>query len=312
MFDPLGRTVTVIGANGFLGTPLVNQLIRLGATVRAFDRYSTTPRHEMSENTTVFQGDLMSRSSLAAAVAGAQDVFHFLSVTSPRDSAHDPVIDIATNVTAGVELFSLCSDAGVERVLFASSGGTVYGTSAPPHGEECPRSPVSPHGIGKVSLENYLQYFHHQRGLPSVSLRISNPYGPGQKPRKLQGIIPIALRAARDGVVLPQFGDGSMVRDYLFVDDLMTMILNVWRGHRHDAYNLGSGTGTALHEVFEVIERVTGRTLLLRNEPSPPSFVRASVLDTSRYVEEFGDSRRTSLEDGIRRTWEAVRDETLP
>lgn len=307
MPDRTGRIVTVIGANGFLGAPLVDALLERGARVRAFDRYSTPPRHRIPENVTVFQGDLLSRSSLGAAVEGAQDVFHFLSLTTPQASSADPMHDISTNITAGVELFSRCAAAGVQRVLFASSGGTVYGPATTPSCEDSPRNPVSPYGIGKVALENYLSYFRVEHGLRSVSLRISNPYGPGQKPRSRQGIVPIALRAARDGRTLPQLGDGSMVRDYVFLPDVVEMILRVWAAdEHHDAYNIGSGQGATLSTVLRTVQEVTGRELALTEVPYPPSFVHTSVLDTARFVADFGPGARTPLPEGVARTWAEI------
>jgi UDP-glucose 4-epimerase len=305
------RVVTVIGANGFLGAPLVDALLDRGAEVRAFDRYSTPPRHRIDRDVTVFQGDLLSRTSLAAAVDGSHDVLHFMSLTNPETSVRDPLHDVTTNLTAGVELFSLCAAKGVERVLFASSGGTVYGQSSSPSREDSPRNPVSPYGIGKAALEDYLHYFAVEHGLRSVALRISNPYGPGQKPRSTQGIIPIALRAARDGTQLRRLGDGSMIRDYVFQPDVVEMILRTWAadGARQDAYNIGSGTGTSLSTVLKTVEHVTGRELDMFEVPPPSSFVHTSVLDTGRFVAEFGEVPLTTLAEGVERTWEHIRAE---
>ncbi|MGL5830466.1 MAG: NAD-dependent epimerase/dehydratase family protein [Angustibacter sp.] len=309
MPDQNRRTVAVIGANGFLGALLVDALLDQGARVHAFDRYSTSPRHRVSADVTLFQGDLLSRTSLAAATSGVQDVFHFLSLTNPQLSARDPMHDISTNVVSGVELFSLCARANAQRIFFASSGGTVYGGSRPPHAETSPRLPLSPYGIGKVSLENYLQFFKIQHGLESVSLRISNPYGPGQKLRTSQGIIPLALRALRDGRRQQKFGDGSMIRDYIYAADLINMIIRIWHEPRYDTYNLASGDGTSLNSVFETIEQVTGQRLQVEEVPSPPSFVTTSVLDMTRYIDQFGYPALTPMSAGIAETWEYIRDE---
>ncbi|MDJ0362321.1 NAD-dependent epimerase/dehydratase family protein [Rhodococcus sp. H29-C3] len=298
-----------MGANGFLGAAIVDRFLDLGSEVRAFDRYSTAPRHRVTGKVTLFQGDLLSRTSLTAAITDTQDVFHFLSLTNPRISADNPLHDITTNLTSGVELFSMCASKNVERVFFASSGGTVYGDTPPPHHEDSPRNPTSPYGIGKVALENYLQYFAVENGLRSVSLRISNPYGPQQKPRSAQGIIPIALRAARDGKQLAQFGDGSMTRDYIYIPDLIEMIVKVARAPQHSTYNLGSGIGTALSSVMEAVERATDMRLQRKVVSYPPSFVQTSVLDIGRFVEQFGRPDLTSLEDGIAQTWQYIRTE---
>ncbi|MCE0537609.1 NAD-dependent epimerase/dehydratase family protein [Kineosporia rhizophila] len=303
------RRVAVIGANGFLGASLVDALLAQGARVNAFDRYSTPPRHRVTPDVTLYQGDLLEPGSLTEVVKGAHDVFHFTTLTGPQDSARDPMRDIATNVTAGVGLFSLCAEADVQRVFFASSGGTVYGTAPMPHTEERARNPISPYGIGKTSLENYLRFFEAQHGLESVSLRISNPYGPGQKPGTQQGIIPIALRAARDGLPLRRFGDGSMTRDYIYAPDLIDMVLRIWDRPKAHTYNLGAGAGTRLGEVLQLVQEVTGRELELEEVAVPMSFVHTSVLDVTRYHAHYGPPRLTPMREGIEATWERIRHE---
>lgn len=304
--------ILVIGANGFLGTCLVNRLASRGCEVMAFDRYSTAPRHPVGDTVAVVQGDFLNEAHLAPALVGCDAVFHFLSLSTPADSGQDPGFDVRTNTLATVRLLQLAAEAGVSRFYFASSGGTVYGrtSAAGGHAEDDALLPFSPYGISKVAIENYLSYFERVAGLRSVSLRMSNPYGAQQKPSKRQGLIPILLRRVRDSLPVTMLGDGSMRRDYVYVDDAIDMVMQIASQEpQHRAYNVGSGHGSTLNDVFDLVARVTGQELKVEPAPTPAWFVQESVLDVSRFDDEFGTPSRLPLLDGIRRTWEAIRDE---
>lgn len=299
----------VLGGNGFLGVPLVSALVAAGQQVTSFDRFSREPVRQLPDGATRFAGDFLDKGDLARALAGKKEVFHFLSMTTPVASDDDPFLDLRTNVFHTVELLKLCVDAGVERLYFASSGGTVYGDQGKAAlSENDLAEPISPYGIGKLAIENYLSYFHAKYGLESVILRISNPYGPGQPPTRRQGLIPIVLGRVAEGLPVVRSGAGTMVRDYLYVDDAIAMILALVGGEpRHRVYNIGSGVGHSVNQVFEAIQRVTGRTLDVQDVPKPASFVEHVVLDTSRFAGEFGALEPLSLDEGIARTWAALR-----
>ena len=271
-----GSRALVIGANGFLGSCLVRRLVADGTAVTAFDRYSTPPRHVVGDGVEVVQGDFLNEAHLEPALADCDTVFHFLSLSTPADSGLDPGFDVRTNTLATVRLLQLAVETGVSRFFFASSGGTVYGPTSPAggHAEDEPLHPPSPYGISKVAIENYLSYFARISGLRSVSIRMSNPFGAQQKPSKQQGLIPILLRAVRDGRPVSMLGDGSMRRDYVYVDDAVEMIMRI-AAHEpaHGAYNVGSGRGSSLTEVFGLVAAVSGRELQIEHAPQPAWFV---------------------------------------
>ena len=295
----------VIGANGFIGSHLVDTLALAGHDVTAFDRFSSGTISYGSSNVRRLTGDFLSRSDLQQALKNQQYVFHFLSTTNPAVSDREPTLDIRTNISQSVELFQTCVDSGVEKVFFASTGGAIYGDQgAELHRETDITLPISPYGIGKLTLENYLLYFQRKFGLNSVSLRISNPYGPRQHPNRKQGLIPIALMqiAKREPVI--RFGSGSMVRDYVYVEDVARMVTAmVGRPTNHQTYNIGSGNGHTINEIFGLITAVTGRDFEIIEESIPPTFVDTVVLDTARFRAEFDLVALTALEAGIERTW---------
>lgn len=301
-----GTRVLVVGANGFIGSHLAERLAREAVEVTAFDRFSDgTAQFDPSVVSRVIVGDFLDADACASALEGQDVVIHLLSSTSPATSDGDPLTDIAQSVLPSVRFLDQCVRAGVKRVVFASTGGAIYGQGDRDHSESDLPKPVSPYAIGKLSLEHYLRYYRVKHGLASVVLRISNPYGPRQKPARAQGLIPIALRHVRDGEPVPRFGDGTMVRDYVYIADLVEMIAAIVldSAPRHGLYNLGSGVGHEVNEVLEMIREVTGLAFSLVELPAPPTFVRRAVVDPSRFEGEFGAVELTPIAEGIRLTW---------
>jgi UDP-glucose 4-epimerase len=299
----------VVGANGLIGSHLVDALSQAGHSVRAFDRFSSSRPTFASTGAEVLAGEFLSRADLETAVRGRDVVFHFLSTTTPATAEADPTLDIRTNVAQTVELLEACVAAGVGHVYFASTGGAIYGPQGKAEYAETDRAlPISPYAIGKLTIEHYLSYFHAKHGLQSTVLRVSNPYGTRQRPNRKQGLIPIALRQIASGNPVVRFGDGSMVRDYVYVEDLVRMIVPfVGRETEYRLYNLGSGVGHSVNEVFASLRRVVGREFAIDERPKPPTFVDRVVLDTARFRSEFGETPLTTLDEGVRLTYEEIR-----
>ncbi|NKY09924.1 NAD-dependent epimerase/dehydratase family protein [Cellulomonas hominis] len=298
----------VVGGNGFIGSHLVDELVRRGHTVAAFDRFGHRTPQFAGQGVQVISGDFLNAADVREAVHGREVVVHMLSTTDPATAENDPTFDVRTNILSSIELFRACAEAGVGRVIFASTGGAIYGDQPQRSFSETDLTlPVSPYAIGKLAIESYLRYFHRKHGLASTSVRISNPYGPRQNPVKRQGVIPIFLRRLADGLPVTIYGDGSMVRDYVYVTDVAAMVADIATGApQHDVYNLGSGRGTSLDEIVAAIGEVTGRTVERRYEPAPPTFVDHVTLATDRYEAEFPSRPDTLLDDGIRMTWEDI------
>jgi len=295
----------VVGGNGFLGSHLVDELAGRGHAVTAFDRFSAGVIRYRAAGVAQIVGDYLNRADIAAAIPGHDYVFHLVSTTSPVTSEDDPTLDLRTNVPASIDLFALAAEHGVRRVLFASTGGAIYGDQQTELMSEglSPR-PVSPYAIGKLAIEGYLRYFRQKAGLESVTFRISNPYGPRQGVAKRQGVISIFLRELAAGRPVTVFGDGSMERDFIAVMDAVRMMADVADGEpRHDLYNIGSGRGTTISGLIETIRDVTGLDVPVASQPKPATFVDRVVLDTSRFRTEFGEPHLVALADGVRSVW---------
>lgn len=301
----------VIGGNGFIGAPTCDALSQAGFDVTAFDRFSGGSRHFYSDSVKSVQGDFLSANNLEKALEGQDVVFHFLSLTTPATASDDPLHDIRTNVTHTIELLQLCVRQNIRHVYFASTGGAIYGDQMKwSYNESDGTYPISPYAIGKLTVEHYLAYFKKNFGLEYTIFRISNPYGPGQHPEKVQGLIPISLRNVLAERALNQIGDGSMVRDFIYIDDLVNMIVAVATGAaKHHCYNLGSGIGTSVEQVLKAVEAVVGRELEVKQLPKPKTFIDHVVLDVSRFEWEFGQPNLVSLQNGIAKTWDALQHE---
>jgi UDP-glucose 4-epimerase len=295
----------IVGGNGFLGSHLVDRLAADGHELVVFDRFSTpNPRYDAT-GVRAIVGDLGDAVELRKAMDGVDEVYHFVSPTTPATAATDPVADVRDGLPQSIALLQAAVDAGVRRVVFASSGGTIYGDQpVDAFSEWVAPAPISPYAVGKLAVEGYLRYFERTHGLDTIALRISNPYGPRQEGARGQGIIGIALHALSEDRPVTVFGDGSMVRDYVHVDDVTAAIAAMTgRPHLHGIYNVGSGRGVSLTELLEVIERATGCSVRTVPAEVPLSFVQRSVLDIGRIVDEFGTAPAVALEDGIARMW---------
>lgn len=298
----------VIGGNGFVGSHVVDELVALGHEVTVFDRFSGGAKFTAA-GVRQLAGDFMNVGELADALNGQEIVYHLLSMTNPASAEADPLLDVRTNLSGSIELFRLAADAGVQHMYFVSTGGAIYGD----HGldlitEDVNALPISPYGIGKLAIEGYLHYFRRMRGLNSTVLRLSNPYGPRQHPLRRQGVIPIFLRNLSVGAPLSVFGDGSMIRDYVYVSDAAKMIVApLGRTTNHDLYNVGSGVAHSVSEILDAVRNVTGIDPVIEHRPVPPTFVHRVALDVERFRTDFGmPTPLVHLEEGIARTWQEI------
>ena len=293
----------MFGGAGFIGAHLVRRLAQAGHIVRVYDRL---PRPTALPCADYIQGDLAEAASLERALRGAEVVFHLVCTTHPKTSNDDPVYDIESNVLSTLRLLEACVAAGVRRIVFNSSGGTVYGVPQTlPIPEDHSTDPICSYGITKLTIEKYLCLYHRLYGLDYVVLRTANAYGEGQYPGRGQGAVAAFMgQVARDQPI-EVWGDGSVVRDYVHVDDIARALLMVAEQTPYDrVLNVGSGEGTSLAELIQLIRGVTGRDVKVRYTPGRAFDVPAAVLDTRRIQEQIGWQPQVKLNDGLHRMWE--------
>jgi UDP-glucose 4-epimerase len=300
------KTYLVLGANGFIGSYLVERLAEdTNVSVRAFDRFSSQPKFEITENIEVFKGDLASDSDLEKAITGVDYILHSFSVTTPFISDNDPYIDITGNLLRSVKVFDLAAKHTVKKVGFISSGGAVYGSLAEQKtAVETDRPlPVSPYGINKLSIEHYLEYFKRKHGTPYVAYRLTNPYGPRQIVKYNQGVIPAFLSKIRDGQDITIYGDGTSSRDYVYIKDAARMITTSFEAQtKHSVYNIGSGHQTSLNDIIAAVAKVTGKEPSVSFKQAPETFLAHTSVSVERFTSEFGAQELTTLESGLQQT----------
>ena len=296
----------VLGGTGFIGSSLVDQLLAAGHRVRVFSLSPELFRPPLP-GVDYRLASLDNIPALVEALAGVEVVYHLISTTVPATSNRDPVFDIESNLVGTVRLLQAARDSGVRRLVYLSSGGTVYGVpQILPIPESHPLNPICSYGIVKVAAENYLHMFHRLYGLGYVVLRVSNPYGERQGHYGVQGIIGTFLNKLRRGEELEVWGDGSLVRDYLHVDDLARLCLAVGFSDRVGVYNAGSGQGHSVRQVLEFMGQAVGRPLPVVWREGRGFDVPKVVLDIGRAQADFAWRPEIDLADGIRRTWERL------
>ena len=246
--------IAVVGGTGFLGSHMIDARYFRAPGTRSPPSTGSggKPATRFTSDKVVIQsGDFCSDADLRAVVQGQDYVFHMLSTTTPATAEADPAYDVRTNVTQTVTLLEAAVEAGVKRVYFASTGGAICAWGDQPSPRPTRPFPISPYGIGKLAIERYLEFFHLTHGLDYV-VSISNPYGPRQRPEAQQGLIPIALRRVVEGLPVVRLGEGSMVRDYIYVGDVVSAIAPlVEKETQHRVYNVGSGVGRSVNDVLE-------------------------------------------------------------
>ena len=298
-------TIAVFGANGFIAQNLIRELLKNPEnSILAFGNYSTKPNPFRGiEKVKIYNGNFLVMDDIEEFMNLQQIdfVFHLISTTVPASSDKNPYYDIETNVKSSIKLFEMCVEKKVKKVVFISSGGTVYGDAGDDKiSETHVTQPISPYGIGKVTIEHFLRYFKATKNMNYIVYRLANPYGPLQNLYAKQGIIPIFMRKIMEDETITIYGDGSMQRDYIYIDDVTRMIVGSFeKNNKYSEYNIGSSKGTSIMQILEGIEKITQKKASIVFQDAPASFVKFSALDTKRFTDEFNIRPSVELEEGL-------------
>jgi len=296
----------VLGGEGFMGSHLVDALLAQGHTVRCFDRprlHGVSVAHAGDPAFERFEGDFTSQIDVAHAMDGMEVCYHLISTTLPKHSNDDPIFDVQSNLVGTLSLLNQAVRQKMRKVIFVSSGGTVYGTPRQiPVSEEHPTAPICSYGITKLAIEKYLALYHHLHGLDYTVLRLANPYGERQRVQASQGVVAVFLDKVMRGEPIDIWGDGSVVRDFVYVGDVVrAMVLALERTTSDKVFNIGSGSGKSLNDVLSAIERVCQKDAKPRYLQSRSFDVAVNVLDISRAGQQLGWHPQVEFEEGVRR-----------
>lgn len=309
----MNKKCLVLGGDTFLGSHLVDDLLLRGFEVRAFDIFEEEKPRNLrypQERLEIFPGSLLDSSSIDEALENIAYVFHFISSGSPAASIDNPQKDIKESVISTVSLLDACLRHGVQRIIYHSSGGAIYGDVKSGYAKEDQLlSPLTPYSINKLCIEQYLNYYKRHFGLDYIAYRISNPYGERQPLEGISGVISILLRKVLRGETIDIFGNS--IRDYIYAKDAAGLIVNSFdKEHKHTIYNLGSGKETSLTDILRIIESVAQVKPKINQLAKREFDVERIVLDISRIQEEFHFAPQVDLTEGVKITFDAIRQMT--
>jgi UDP-glucose 4-epimerase len=296
--------VLVTGGCGFIGANLVRFLReRTPWRVRVIDNLQTgDPGHVPQKLAEVVVGNVADEAALEPALEGIDAVIHLASTTGVVPSVEDPVWDFEGNPLPTFRLLDACRRRGIDRVVFASSGATL-GEAPPPVNEEVLPRPLSPYGAGKLVGESYCQAFAGSYGMRTAALRFSNVYGPFSL-RKKGNAVPNFIRRCLSGEPMVIYGDGTQTRDFIHVDDLCDCIhrATTTDGLAGDVFQVAMGVETAIADLAELVQKVTGAESEIRFEPKRAGEIHRSWADISKARRVLGFNPQVDLEQGIAQT----------
>ena len=296
----------VTGASGFIGSHLVDGLLSAGYRVKALGRHLPgliAPSAQTHPNLSLLSVSLADRLALQQALEGSELVFHLASGSLPQSSNRDPHADVQVNLLGTLNLLEAARLTGVRRLVMVSSGGTVYGIpQAVPISETHPTDPICSYGITKLAMEKYVALYRQLHGLDGVVLRVANPFGPRQRLDAAQGVVPVFLGKALRHEPLQIWGDGTTVRDFLDVADVVTALLAAaqYKG-AESLFNIGSGQGLSLNQLIVLLEQQLNRSLDVQYLPSRGCVVPTNVLCIDRAKEALNWAPKISVACGLRR-----------
>jgi UDP-glucose 4-epimerase len=296
------HSCVVLGGGGFIGVNLCRRLIRTGYRVRVIDRHCSFP--ECLAGSEWIPGDFSDAGTLGAAIEPGAIVFHLVHTTLPQTANLDMVGDVEGNVIPSLRLLELCRKIGAARIVFVSSAGTVYGCASDvPTPETAATNPITAYGISKLSIEKYLALYEHLHRLDYRILRVANPYGPFQVAHRNQGLIAAILSRSLQNQSCEVWGDGSVVRDFVFIDDVTdALLLAAVDKSDERIFNIGSGRGLSLREVIAAIESQLGSKLHLDWKRGRPVDVPISIISVNRATKTLGWHPKTSFDAGLAET----------
>lgn len=295
----------VLGGKGFIGSHVVQRLLALGYRVRVLDRPGSpiVAISALEDRVEFIDGEFSDSETVRMALKGCQYCFHLISTTGPKSSNDDPIFDVGSNLVSTLRLLDMAREEKISKMIFLSSGGTVYGAPQyTPIDEAHPTDPSCSYGITKLAIEKYLHLYKTLYGLDYVVLRISNPFGEWQRTRAAQGAIAVFLGKALRGEPAEIWGNGSVVRDYVYIGDVIDAAISAmtYKG-KECVMNVGSGVPTSLLQVLDSIEAVTGKRIERRFMPGRGFDVPVNVLSITRAKRELGWSPKTLFQDGLAR-----------
>jgi UDP-glucose 4-epimerase len=303
------QKILVIGGAGFIGTNLVRHLTNENLIVRVFTRSSRSVKNlsTVRDKIELTFGDIMDEVALRKALTDIDCVIHLVSTTFPGTSIDSGIYDIFSNLIPTIRLLEICAQNKLKKIIYASSGGTIYGEpTIIPILEEHYLDPKSMYGQSKKTVEGYLNFFAKNYDLNIQILRLSNPYGPFQNPYGAQGLVGVAFRCALENSTCKVFGNGESVRDYIYIGDVIDAFECALEAQESETLNISSGEGKSVMDVLAAVEEVSGRSIRKEYVSERRGDVAVNILSNSKALEVYGWKPRISFESGLSKTWKWI------
>jgi UDP-glucose 4-epimerase len=319
----LAQRILITGGAGFIGSHVVQRFLDAGWGVEVIDDLSSGKRENLPAAVALHVLDVRSPETAHVIERGRFDaIAHLAAQMDVRRSVADPVFDASVNIIGTLNVAEAVRRAGAKaRVIFASTGGALYGDFVtPPNREVTPKDPESPYGIAKLTVEYYLAYYGRLHGLESVALRFGNVYGPRQDPHGEAGVVAIFCQRILDGRPLTVFGDGEQTRDYVYVGDVAEAMFqaatrSLPKAERLDArgFNIGTGVGTSVNELARTLLHAAGSAVGMEYAPPRAGEQMHSVIAVEKAASGLGWRPAVSLDAGLAKTfqWFAERQRAL-
>lgn len=301
--------ILVTGGAGFIASHIVDAYVERGHDVTVVDDLSSGRRENVNPKAELIVADLRDPKTAASLRDGKFDLLnHHAAQIDVRISVSDPAADAELNIVAALRLFQSQIDAGLKKIVFASSGGAAYGEPQyAPQDEKHPVTPLSPYGCAKLAIDQYLHYFRVVHGVRAVSLRYGNVYGPRQRKDGEAGVIAIFAGALMEGATPRINGSGDQTRDYVFVDDVVRANMAASELDLDGIYNVGTGVETSVNEIYTMLRDAIGSETEAEHGPAKAGEQQRSVLTAAKLRAAAGLPEFVPMREGIRRTVEWMR-----
>ena len=293
------RNILLLGGGGFIGSALSRRLCENNFNVHILSKHF--PIRKVEPNIIFHQGNLDDKEILVRVLSECKTIIHLASSTTPGCSSRQPSMEANKNITPTLRFLDILQNYNNFHMIFVSSGGTLYGNpEIIPVDETHPLNPLSFHGAGKVAIETFLRTFSTSPEKSTTIVRPSNVYGPGQTLRSGFGVIRTMLEHVLRGTVMEIWGDGTSIRDFLYLDDMLSALIQLIDFHNdNNTYNIGSGIGYSLNQLKEIIESVCSKKLRTVYRPGRKTDVKAIILNSSRLIKKTKWHPTVSLEQGL-------------
>lgn len=306
--------VLVTGGAGFIGSHVVDALVQRGDTVAVVDNLSSGKKEYVNAQAEFFKVDIVDKAFLVDVFNRFRPdvVFHLAAQKSVRDSVTDPVNDLRINIEGTVNLLECAKSAGVQKMIYSSTGGAVYGdVSVLPTPEDTPCAPVSPYGTSKLAGEYYARCYAALGGPLPVILRYANVYGPRQDPYGEAGVVAIFVKKMLENEQPVINGDGNNTRDFVYVSDVVSANLCAMDSEKEGMYNVGTEIETSVNDIFREVKKATRSDVQEEYGPEKPGEQRRSAVLVACARKELGWEPQVALDEGIRKTVEWFQKNTI-